>query len=155
MKQGGLSYSILTLLLVLLPIGAVAALGATVNRGLYSPFIEKDVPESGDVSVVRILDGSADPGQSESFIPKILRVLVGVNSTVFWINDDRALHTVTDGSLAGESPDPVFFARANMENILAPERSFTFSFTQPGVYEYYCFPHPWMRARVLVEPGGT
>lgn len=48
-------------------------------------------------------------------------------------------HTVTavDGSFDSE--------------LLDPGESWSYTFETPGEYEYYCLPHPWMRARVIVE----
>jgi plastocyanin len=29
--------------------------------------------------------------------------------------------------------------------------SFTFNFSEPGRYEYFCIPHPWMHGVVIVQ----
>ena len=29
--------------------------------------------------------------------------------------------------------------------------TFSYTFDEPGEYEYFCSPHPWMRAKVIVE----
>ena len=64
---------------------------------------------------------------------------VEVGTTVTWTNDDAILHTVTatDGAF-----DSGFFGEG--------ER-WSYTFDEPGEYEYYCVPHPWMRAKVVVE----
>jgi nitrite reductase (NO-forming) len=64
---------------------------------------------------------------------------VPVGTTVTWTNDDSAMHTVTavDGSF-----DSGFFDNGE---------SWSYTFDEPGEYEYYCLPHPWMRAKVVVE----
>lgn len=64
---------------------------------------------------------------------------VGLGTTVTWTNDDTMMHTVTavDGSF-----DSGFLDAGD---------SFSFTFDQPGEYEYFCAPHPWMRARIIVE----
>lgn len=64
---------------------------------------------------------------------------VSVGTTVTWTNDDTMAHTVTglDGSFDS--------------NFLDPGASWSYTFTEPGEYEYYCLPHPWMRAKVVVE----
>jgi plastocyanin len=49
------------------------------------------------------------------------------------------MHTVTDVNGAFDS------------GFLATGDSFSFTFDQAGEFEYYCLPHPWMRAKVVVE----
>jgi len=68
-------------------------------------------------------------------------VVIGVNNTVTWVNNDSAPHTVTadDGS----------FDSGN----IAPAGTFTFTFTRPGTYEYYCAYHNWMLGTVIVKAG--
>jgi len=34
---------------------------------------------------------------------------------------------------------------------LATGQSFSHTFDAPGELEYFCVPHPWMRARITVE----
>lgn len=52
---------------------------------------------------------------------------------------NRQLHTV--GAVDG------FFNSGSLES----GASFTYTFTQAGEFEYFCLPHPWMRAKVIVE----
>jgi plastocyanin len=59
---------------------------------------------------------------------------------VRWTNDDPdMIHTVTavDGSF-----DSAF---------LRTGETFSYTFNQPGEFEYFCTPHPWMRARIIVD----
>ncbi len=65
---------------------------------------------------------------------------IKVGTTVTWTNDDpELLHTVTDVDGAFDS------------GFLDPGASFSFTFDTPGEYEYFCLPHPWMRAMIVVE----
>lgn len=66
----------------------------------------------------------------------VLQVKVG--DTVRWTNDDTMAHTVT-------STDEEFDS-----GFLIPGQTFTYTFNEPGEFEYLCTPHPWMRARVVV-----
>ncbi|MGI0085035.1 MAG: cupredoxin domain-containing protein [Nitrososphaerales archaeon] len=36
-------------------------------------------------------------------------------------------------------------------NALAPSETFTFTFTAPGTYTYYCIFHSWMHGTVIVK----
>jgi plastocyanin len=89
---------------------------------------------------VKILLGSAD-SVSYSFSPLEVTVVIGVNNTVNWVNDDNAAHTVTakDGS----------FSSGNM----ASGSSYTYTFTTPGTFTYYCAYHSWMVGTVVVKAG--
>jgi nitrite reductase (NO-forming) len=64
---------------------------------------------------------------------------VNIGTMVTWTNEDEQLHTVSavDGSFDS--------------GFLESGASFTYTFTQPGEFEYFCLPHPWMRAKVIVE----
>lgn len=64
---------------------------------------------------------------------------IPVGATVEWVNLDDQAHTVTavDGSFDS--------------GIMANGDRYALTFDEPGTYEYYCMPHPWMRARVVVE----
>lgn len=63
---------------------------------------------------------------------------VGVGTLVTWTNDDAMGHTVTPTDEAqwgteGSDPDPAKW--------LQEGESWSFTFTQPGTYKYYCIPH--------------
>jgi plastocyanin len=66
-------------------------------------------------------------------------VVLGVNNTVAWTNDDSAPHTVTadDGS----------FSSGNLN----PGDSYTYTFTTPGTYAYHCNYHSWMKGTIIVK----
>lgn len=65
---------------------------------------------------------------------------VAVGTTVTWTNDDPGqMHTVTDVNGAFDS------------GFLATGDSWSYTFDEVGEFEYYCLPHPWMRAKVIVE----
>ena len=78
-----------------------------------------------------------------TFTPQ--RVTVKAGTTVAWINDDDIPHTVA-------SSTKVFKSKA-----LDTSDKFSFTFTTPGVYEYFCSLHPHMTGAIVVEPatGGS
>lgn len=97
---------------------------------------------SPQTTMVSIVQGSgANASIAQSYSPDPVTVVIGVNNTVTWTNDDSAPHTVTanDGS----------FNSGNM----APTGTFTYTFTAPGTYHYHCIYHPWMVATVIVKAG--
>ena len=73
------------------------------------------------------------------FQPAQLQVKLG--TTVTWVNQDEILHTVTlDGKAGG------FDASLDGKG-----KQFSFRFTQPGVYRYYCDRHEHMRGEIEVR----
>jgi plastocyanin len=72
-----------------------------------------------------------------SFSPQ--RVTVKVGTTVTWTNDDDTPHTVA-------SSTKLFKSKA-----LDTTDSFSFTFTTPGAYQYFCSLHPHMTGTVVVE----
>jgi plastocyanin len=72
-----------------------------------------------------------------NFSPKSLVVPVG--TTVTWTNRDDVPHTVT-------SRDKKFSSQA-----LDTDERFTFTFTEPGTYAYFCSIHTIMTAEIVVK----
>ncbi len=76
-----------------------------------------------------------------NFDPSTFTVIIGVNNTVTFVNQDSVPHTVT--SLDGHS--------FNSQSI-APGKSWTFTFDTPGTFAFECTFHPsFMKGTVTVE----
>jgi plastocyanin len=75
---------------------------------------------------------------SWQYAPQSIRVVIGTNNTVTWVSHSVSYDTVT-GSSGNLSSGPI-----------APGQSFSYTFTEPGVYEYHCIYHPWMIGTVTV-----
>lgn len=78
---------------------------------------------------------------SIGYDPARVVLVLGVNATMTWTNDDTVPHTVTALNAA--------FNSGNMN----PGDAFTFTFTTPGTYTYTCIYHPWQKAEVIVLPA--
>jgi plastocyanin len=72
-----------------------------------------------------------------AFAPQHITVKAG--TTVTWINDDDIPHTVASSTKLFRS------------KTLDTEDKFSFSFTTPGSYEYFCSLHPHMTGAIVVE----
>jgi plastocyanin len=72
-----------------------------------------------------------------SFGPASLTVAAG--TTVTWTNNDDVPHTVV-------SDDKAFKSKA-----LDTDDKFSYTFTKPGTYNYFCSVHPKMTAKVVVR----
>lgn len=70
-------------------------------------------------------------------------VTVKVGESVTWTNHDKAGHDVvtTAGPASFRSP------------LLATGQTWSFTFTKPGTYGYYCSVHPEMKAQIVVLPA--
>jgi plastocyanin len=88
---------------------------------------------------VSIEYGSAANNTSTYYSPPSIIVVIGVNDTITWTNNDIAPHTVT--------ADNGSFNSGNLN----PGQSWTHVFTTPGTYTYHCDYHPWMKGTVIVE----
>ena len=66
-------------------------------------------------------------------------VTIAPGTTVTWTNHDDVPHVVASDS-------NIFKSRA-----LDTDDRFSFTFTKPGTYVYYCTVHPRMTARVVVQ----
>ena len=76
-----------------------------------------------------------------TFVPARLTVKAG--TTVTWRNEDDIPHTVTSAS-------QLFKSKA-----LDTDDSFSFTFTEPGTYDYFCSLHPRMTGTIVVEPDNA
>ncbi len=87
---------------------------------------------------------AADPGNSFqvtidnfSFTPQNLTVKVG--ATVTWTNKDDVPHTVVNT------------AKKFSSRVLDTDDKFSYTFSEPGTYEYFCSVHPHMTGKVTVQ----
>jgi amicyanin len=73
-----------------------------------------------------------------SFAPKELTVKAG--TTVTWTNRDDIPHGIASSNNA--------FKRSPA---LDTDESYSFTFTTPGTYQYFCYLHPHMVGSIVVE----
>ena len=95
---------------------------------------------------VSIPVGTSIPGceeTNECYLP--YQVTIPSGSSVSWINDDSAAHTVTSGTvdagLTGIFDSGLFMSGGTFE----------FTFDESGTYDYFCMVHPWMTGQVIVN----
>ena len=114
---------------------------------------EKQKPDDEDHEgkyQIAIPDGAAWEGTiSDRFYPP--EVIVPSGSDVTWTNEDDLTHTITSGKKAGYGMYEFVQDGAFNSGNLDEGDSFTFHFTEPGRYEYFCVPHPWMNGAVVVQ----
>ncbi len=79
-----------------------------------------------------------------SFSPAKIKVVVGVNNTIVWVNNDPIQHTVTSTSVpSGASPFD--------SNTFNQGQTYELTLTVAGTYKYICTLHPsWMLGEIVV-----
>jgi plastocyanin len=87
-----------------------------------------DKPASG--ATVKIDNFSFGPAE----------ITVPAGTTVTWTNNDDVPHVVTSDD------NKMFKSKA-----LDTDDRFSFTFTKPGTYNYYCAIHPKMTAKIVVQ----
>jgi plastocyanin len=94
------------------------------------------------------VERAKDPAAAESnqvvidsfaFSPREITVSPG--SRVTWVNRDDVPHTTTSSARP----------RAFSSGTLDTDATFSFVFTVPGVYDYFCAVHPHMTGKVIVK----
>lgn len=89
---------------------------------------------SPNVPVVYILETPI----TWQYSPQNITVFIGQNNTVEWISHSLTFDTVTSAS-------------GLFSHSFSPGDSFEFTFTSPGIYDYYCIYHPWMKGSIIVK----
>jgi plastocyanin len=74
-----------------------------------------------------------------AFAPQVLTVTPG--TTVTWTNADEDPHTIS-------ANDKSFHSAA-----LDTDDKYSFTFTRPGEYAYFCSLHPHMTGKIIVKAG--
>jgi plastocyanin len=122
-------------------IGYLTVLPDSAYTGKNSSAGQQGASSPKTTSIDIVQGSGANASIAQSYSPSPVTVVMGVNNTVSWVNNDSAPHTVTanDGS----------FDSGN----LAPTGTFTFTFTTPGTYLYHCIYHPWMIGTIIVKAG--
>jgi plastocyanin len=93
-----------------------------------------------------VLSVSAAPAATvevkiDNFVFNPQTVTVKAGDTVTWVNHDDIPHTAT-------SKTGVFRSKA-----LDTDDKFSFTFTTPGSFAYFCALHPHMTGSIVVEAG--
>jgi plastocyanin len=94
-----------------------------------SPAAGKDLPTPSTANQVMV--------ENFSFQPGTLTVKAG--TTVTWVNHDDEPHTVNENNKIFKS------------GTLDTDAKFSYKFTSPGAYSYFCSLHPRMTGQVIVK----
>jgi plastocyanin len=75
-----------------------------------------------------------------AYSPDVITVVIGVNNTVVWKNNDNAIHTATGTNFTG-------FSTGNIQ----PGATASYTFNTAGTYPYHCIYHTGMVGTVIVK----
>ena len=112
------------------------ALAALIILGL---FLYSNIIPGNPTEVDVIIAKGAGENLHLGFEPSKITIVIGVNNTVVWKNEDSDWHTA-------HSNIPEFNS-----GLIQPGDSFTHTFQRAGIYPYHCDPHPWMTGVVTVK----
>jgi len=101
----------------------------------FNPF---SIQRTAATPVVVIIPPGSSLNIRLGFTPSLIRLVIGVNNTVIWKNEDSDWHTA-------HSNIPEFDSK-----MILPGASFTHTFQRAGSFPYHCDPHPWMTGLVIV-----
>jgi len=102
-----------------------------------------DKPIQDQISEIIIPNGNFNVSGNSFYLP--LNLEVTSNTTVQWVNEDAVLHTIQSQDEFGN-----IIGLFNSAPLTTGER-FEFTFTEEGVYNYYCSLHPWRTGVVTVK----
>jgi plastocyanin len=110
------------------------AAGVMILTG-FNPF---SIQQTAPTPVVVIITAGSSLNPRLGFTPSLIKLVIGVNNTVIWKNEDSDWHTA-------HSNIPEFDSK-----MIPPGASFTHTFQRSGSFPYHCDPHPWMTGLVIV-----
>ena len=120
-------------------VGMIGYLVVLPNAAYSSQTTQTSGGHSPASVAVSIAKGAGTDTSDKGFTPNTITVVLGVNSTIVWTNNDGSPHTVTSNG--------GIFDSGNM----APGQSFSYTFTSTGTFAYHCTYHPWMTGTVVVK----
>jgi len=126
---------------ILLSFGVIGIVVAAALAGVFVFRLQPPLASSSVPPDTVIMPVGVGSNTGLSFNPPSVVVVLGVNSTLTWTNEDSVVHTVTATDKSFNSGD------------IQPGQSFSWNFTSPGTYTYYCIYHSWMKGTVTVISG--
>ena len=94
-----------------------------------SPAVNKDLPTHSSPNQVVVENFSFQPGT----------LTVAPGTTVTWVNHDDEPHTVNENNKTFKS------------GTLDTDAKFSYKFTSPGTFGYFCSLHPRMTGQIIVK----
>ena len=119
----------------------IASIALSFSNTIVEPDIESIIVES-DVIMPSKVSRPGCENENRCYIPS--EIFIEKGEQVTWINEDSAFHSVTSGFY--DSPTSLFDS-----GHLDPFETYTVTFDESGIFDYFCTLHPWMMGQVIVE----
>jgi plastocyanin len=124
-------------------VAIAVAIGLIINSTMPRNTYASDVLHPPQSVTVTIPPNSYDVNSNPRPDPQVVRVVLGVNNTVIWVNTGEGME-----SISGEDESISF---GKVKSLIQPGESWSFTFTEKGRYDYFSYIHPWFRGTVIVE----
>ncbi len=125
-SAGGILTAVVLLIVILI-----------ISFGAYTAASNK-APSTG--TLITIVAGASNPSNPAGhFSSNVTIVVIGMNNTVTWVNDDHTIHTITSNSGIFNS------------GLLNNGNRWSYTFSTPGTYGYHCEIHPFMTGMIVVK----
>lgn len=137
-----------------------AVAGAAISIGYYQFFYvttinQKPIVPDVEITTIRIVEGASSESNPEFMVPQVATVVIGVNNTVRWINEDNVPHTITSDSDYRDPVSGLFDSRERPTDeggaFVMPGQDYEFTFTKSGQIDYHHEPHPWVQGTIIVR----
>jgi len=117
-----------------------------IPESLAKPSVDAHILHPVKELIIEMIPGSANPNQQDSFVPKLVRIQLGIDNHVIWKNLDDTPHTVTPDHRAEDSYSGTF----GSAGVVKAGEEYEFLFTEAIEIEYHCEPHPWMTGTLII-----
>jgi plastocyanin len=128
-----MSHRNFTIILITASVGILVAHLAFHNNDLHRKHFDKKTQSKV------VMATNSVKIKNFAYSPQKIKVKKG--TTVVWENQDIAPHTVTKTDKSKSGPDSENFGKGG---------KYSYTFTETGQFEYFCKPHPYMKATVEV-----
>ncbi len=140
-KPGTVTIATLILVGLLVPALVASFLVFGLQPSLGSP---GGITTSVQKGVLVEIPTGVGSNSSLNYAPAAIKVVVGLNNTITWIQQDPIPHTVTSTLVPNGASS---FDSSNMNK----GDSFSVTLSVPGTYDYHCTYHPgWMKGSIIV-----
>jgi plastocyanin len=133
---------VIVILVIVIAIAAVSVLYISSLGSTASNCDTTSTANTNSAIQISIISGAYNQANAPGYNPDKVTLVLGVNSTVVWKNNDSVHHTVTTSS----APSGASFSSGD----IPPGTCFAHIFITVGTYKYYCTYHAWMIGEIVV-----
>jgi plastocyanin len=117
------------------------------------PILPEKVLNPKGTTAIQIVEGAVLQSNTRNFVPKEARGILELSNKIVWTNNDGTPHTITSDNSYVDQINGEFDSTIQLGTLVAPGKTFEFTFTKEGEYAYHCTPHPHMKGLVKIVPN--